>query len=270
MKIGLICCFYGNRKYLDDVISPWIELKNQNKIDLTLTLVHGQFKEYHDLGYPDNDKETLAWIDENKSKFDYIYIQEQHLIGSKYFQGDTSQYQDESTIRNYGLKYLLKNKVDAILLLDGDEIYSKSEILKLINFIDNEPYIPWFRIEFKNLVFTEHTYINGFKPPRIFRTNINEWYLRQFYYDNDVLYSTKLEEKTIDYKNLACITIPKNICNPLHFTWLDDKISKKKIEYQEKHFAHGAGCSFKWDNGLKWNEEYFKKLGQPIPELLIV
>ena len=41
-----------------------------------------------------------------------------------------------------------------------------------------------------------------------------------------------------------------------------------KVAYGEKHFAKGAGCSFKWgEKGLEWNEDYYKKLGIQKPEL---
>jgi hypothetical protein len=49
-------------------------------------------------------------------------------------------------------------------------------------------------------------------------------------------------------------------------SWLNSN-SKQKIAYQTKRWGD-FGCSYKWNeegNCLQFNEEYFKKTGQPLP-----
>lgn len=259
MKIGLLVCAYGTPEYFNRVLEPWLEYKDLNL--LKIAVVHGQFLEHHLNGYEDNDYETQKLIKE-QSNLDYTYFQ------NDYDSNNIKIFQKEADIRNKGLQYLLSQECDLIWLLDLDEIYNIEEIKKTVDFVKLENLIPWFSIEFKNLVFSEKTYINGFKPPRIFRTNINSLKLNRFYWDNDIIYGVPLANYEVDYKQLSNLTIPKKICNPLHFTWLNNELSKKKIEYQEKHFSNGAGCSFKWGiNGLEWNDTFFRKTGQTIPVL---
>jgi len=260
MKIGLLVCAYGTPEYFNTVLDPWLEYKNLNS--LKIAVVHGQFLEHHLNGYKDNDQETQKLIKE-QSSLDFIYLQNDYEDLNR-----INIFQTESEIRNKGLNYLISQDCDFIWLLDLDEVYSLDEIKRTVSYIENEAFIHWFSIEFKNLVFNEKTYINGFKPPRIFRTNINGLKLNHFYWDNDIEYCVPLSNYRVDYKQLTTLTVPKTICNPLHYTWLNNNISKKKIEYQEKHFANGAGCSFRWgQNGLEWNENFFRKTGQNIPIL---
>lgn len=253
MKIGILGCGYACDDYVEEVLQPWINLRKQ--FSTVISCVSNLFSEYFDLGiYQDNSK-TLDILNkkfENR-EIDYLFYPEK-----------ASQ---EAIARNEALKPLLSNNCDIVWLLDlSDEIYSEKEIIKTIEFIQSEPFISWFKIEFKNFIFTKDTYIDGFKPPRIFRRKYNEFNLERFFWDNDVLY--KNENISKNYQELPSLIIPKSVCNPLHYTWLNNERSKNKIFYQEKHFANGAGCSFKWgDNGLEWNEEYFKKTGQPKPIL---
>lgn len=254
MKIGILGCGYACETYIDKVFAPWKELKNDN---LIISCVSAQFKEYEDLNIHLDNKAT-----ENK-------LNQYLLDGTIHSLVVPNEAMDEATARNCALKYLLALKCDYIWLLDfADEVYTTKEIIKTINYIEQEPFITWFRIEFKNLVFSEKTYVDGFRPPRIFKVrNPNNFILNSFYYDNDVVYYNS--EVSNSYKDFSSLIIPKNICNPLHYTWLDNESSKNKIKYQEKRWGVN-GCSFKWDNRLKWNEEYYKKTNQPIPTLLNV
>ena len=145
-------------------------------------------------------------------------------------------------------------------------IYGNSytvQIENIFKFVENNPFTTWFKIHFKNYVIDKNHYITDFCPPRIFRTES----IAEFFYDNDCLYYTDGGGK-VSYLNFPSMTVPKNIAFVKHYTWLDNERSKQKCEYQEKHFAHGAGCSFKWENShLTWNLEYFKKTGTSIPEI---
>lgn len=226
MKIGILGCGYSCETYLDKVFAPWKELKNDN---LIISCVSARFKEYEDLGINLDNKATANKLNQ--------YL----LDGTIRSLVIPNEAMDEARARTQALKYLLDNKCEYIWLLDfADEVYTTKEITKTINYIEQEPFITWFQIELKNLIFTEKTYIDGFRPPRIFKVrNSNNFILHSFYYDNDTVYSNGKDSKS--YKEFPSLIIPKNICNPLHYTWLDNETSKNKVNYQNSHFKGGAG-----------------------------
>lgn len=255
MKIGLLCCFYNCEEMLYKVILPWLNIKeNLKNVDIDIAVVHGLFKENHENGMYNNDHATLNLL-KGGTWHNYLYIQPDNI------------YETEAEIRNHGLQYLLKQNCDYIILLDGDEIYNEKEIINIIEYINEESFISWFNIEFKNLTFDENSYTIGFNPPRVFKVKSGNFELNSMYWDNDVYYIDE-RKNFVSYKDLSSRCIPKKLCNPLHYTWLNNERSKAKIAYQEAHFKNGAGCSFKWgENGLEWNEDYFIKTGQPKPTL---
>jgi GT2 family glycosyltransferase len=256
-KIGVIYCAYGTEKYIEPSLRPWLNRKKHH--DILIAGVHGMFKEYKDMGFVDHDVETLSLL--KKADLDYLYIQNDYNNpeGSAY-------YEQEHEVRNNGLKYLLANECDYIILLDSDEIWTELEIENMIEYVQKNPFIAWFGVEFKNLTFSEKTYTKGFCPPRIFKTSLNGKKLTSLYWDNDFDYEGK------SYKEFSNKRIPTHLANPLHFTWLNDQRSFNKIEYQTQHFQNGFGCSFAWDQekGLIWNEAFFQRTRQPKPNLYTI
>lgn len=249
MKLGILLCAYDCAEYLDDCINPWIEAAKNKSI--VLAAVHGMFAEYKALGQTDNDVDTL-----NKLKnvpLDFLYIQNS-------YDGSPEQYQSEAEIRDKALQYLKTAGCDYILLLDADEIWTGQEIDNLFKYIQRYTLYTWFRIEYKNLTFSTKTYTKGFRPPRVFKVKSEGVTLDKFVWDNDVTYVNEKGEGSLYYADFVNRVIPTSVCNPLHYTWLNNERSRKKIEYQKLHFASGAGCSFDWDyetNSLIWNEDYF-------------
>ena len=83
-----------------------------------------------------------------------------------------------------------------------------------------------------------------------------------FYWDNDMSY--EYNGQMISYENMELETIPKEVAYIPHYTWLNDRIGKRKVEYQHKHFGH---CSYKWNHEkhcLEFDESFYKKMNQPI------
>lgn len=265
IKLGIIYCCYGNPEYIDDCLKPWLEAKKQH--DILIAAVHGQFKEYHDLGVPDNDLESirqLSILHRDGNKIDHLYIQN-HYTGFSYWQ-------TEAEIRDKGLQWLLGQNCDYIILLDGDEKFSVEEINNIIKYIQKDEFNVVYKIEFKNLTFNKETYTKGFAPFRIWKVNVNDWKLHQVIYDNDMSFiNAKTGAIKVD-KEFSLKTIPVNLCNPLHYSWCDLEKSKLKIKYAEKRWnpPNGNGCSFsisKDGNSICLNEEYYKRIGQSPPEL---
>jgi hypothetical protein len=262
MKLGVIYCCYDSLDYLG-FLDPWIKLKES--LNIKLAGVHGCFEEMASF-IEDNDEETLEQLLQLRydGQLDFLYVQNDYPTKVK----EKFIYQSEAIIRNYALQWLLKEGVTHVMLLDADEKYSEEEIQKLVKFLEKDNFTAWYSIEFKNLTFSEQTYTKSFCPPRIWRVNSSESKIKEIYYDNDINYT--LGAQIVSYKQLSTKKIPLIICNPLHYTWLNNERSKNKIAYQSRHFAHGAGCSFKWNNeknSLEWNDEYFKKTSQIPPKL---
>lgn len=268
MKIGIIYCCYGNPEYIDDCLAPWIEAKKTN--DILIAAVHGQFKEYHDLGIEDNDFQVQQELIGNTQVgyIDYLYLQNQQWL--KDF---SPIYQSEAEIRDKGLQWLLKQNCDYVWLLDNDEFYTVEQINSIIGYLTKEPFITWFSIPFKNYIFDGRQWIDGFCPPRIFARTKGDMAgctLQSFYWDNDIMYELWGDTRQLEctYKSLSNKSIPKNIIlgGIKHLTWLHTN-GKLKYEYQMKHFGH---CGYKWNydtNEIELNKEFYTRNNLSLPDI---
>jgi len=250
MKIGVLATGFNCAEYFDQVLQPWLQYKEKyGDNELIISAVSGHFIDNDEIEL-DNTRELMM----HAHKINHI----DHLAIPM---GDF----DEAAARNLALTPLVNADVDVVWLLDFDEVYTLEEIDKAILAIHQDPFMACFRIEFKNYVFSKKTYIKGFCPRRIWRVRYGVLQLDKFVWDNDTQY--KNLENNISLDSMLPTGRIHTIA-PKHFTWLNDLRSKNKVLYQTKHFAKGAGCSFKWeDNQLKWNLDYFKKTGEPIPTI---
>jgi len=266
MSFGVIFCSYSFPELLYKSIGPWITLKDE--LDIKIVAVHGQFREYHDFGFKDDDSDTEWQLNElyRNKKIDYLYIQNPSG-GSA-----TKIYQTEFEIRDKALQWLLTQDVDYLWLVDSDEVITVEEIRKTAEFVKNNPLTCWFTTEFKNLTFDILHYTEGFRPPRIFSVNYNQYKLNKCIYDNE--FSYKGNGDIVNHRQFPSLNVPKNRFFALHYTWLNNQNSKNKILYHEKRWYYpdkGNGCSFKWNNEkdcLEFNLDYFKRINQSPPEVL--
>jgi len=245
MRIGILFTIYNCEKYVDDCLKPWFNLKQ--KYDITMACTSGMFKPYLQLGFKPKNKTTLQKL----IQYDIDY-----LIST----GSKSNI-DEDRSRNTALNFL-KEDCDIIWIVDGDEFYTETEIESIINYVNQTPEFDWYSINFKNYTFTEKTFIDGFCPPRIFRTNRNDG-IKEFYFDNHISYNNG---DSFEIKPNQ--SIPRNIAWVKHYSWLtEDSRSMEKVKYQNQRFV--GGCAFKWDEdyqNLEFNEEFYnsRNLEQPI------
>ena len=246
MKIGVLFTIYNCESYVDDCLRPWFNLKND--YDITMSCTSGMFKPYLELGFKPKNKTTLQKL----IQYDIDY-----LIST----GSNSLI-DEDQSRNNALNFLKKN-CDIIWIVDGDEFYSETDIKNIINYINETPEFDWYSINFKNYTFTEKTFIDGFCPPRIFRTDRNGG-INKFYFDNHILYNNGDV-----FENKSNKSIPRNIAWIEHYSWLNkDSRSKEKIDYQNQRF--GGGCAFKWNEecqSLEFVKEFYEKQNLDTPIL---
>lgn len=250
---------YESADYLDQFLSPWLEYKQKYGL-LKISAGHACFKEFQEMGCP------IESLDGTHK-----------LLDERYKRGDIDYYKfineplTEAETRTEILKPLLKQNIDILWITAPDEIITLEQIEVALEYVKKDPFLIWYRLEMKNLTFSNNTYIRGFSPPRIFLNN-RGYKILKFRADDEILYGK--ESQIIDYLQLPNKQIPFNICSPLHYSWLDDERSRGKVKYQESHFNLGkkeVACSFRWDekeNKLEWNKNYFAYHNQTIPELL--
>jgi len=246
MKIGVLFTIYNCESYVDNCLKPWFNLKSE--YDITMACTSGMFKPYLELGFKPKNKTTLQKL----VQYDIDY-----LIST----GSNSLI-DEDQSRNNALNFLKKN-CDIICIVDGDEFYTETDIKNIINHINQTPEFDWYSINFKNYTFTEKTFIDGFCPPRIFRTDRNGG-IDKFYFDNHILYNNGDV-----FENKSNKSIPRNIAWIEHYSWLNkDSRSKEKIDYQNQRFS--GGCAFKWNEecqSLEFVKEFYEKQNLETPIL---
>lgn len=257
VKIGLIVCGYKCANVIDEILDPWVKLKEE--LNITIAVVNGMFKEYEQMGYKDDDRETQIKLDQLKTaqKIDYLYIQNPLCKSG-------GLYEQEHQIRNRALQWLKVENCDLYFLLDlSDEFYTTTEILNIFNFIKKNPNYGSYFLQFKNYFGDGTQWLDGFCPVRVFRKRWAGFTIDKFYYDNDISYSNG--QITISYQDFASCVIPREVAHIKHNSWTNDK-ARDKIAYQKVHF--GGECSFLWsesENTVKINEDYYIRNNKKLP-----
>lgn len=253
MKIGISAIGYNCKEHLDKVIRPWIDYKKSNPGQLFISIVHGVFPEVYQIGDCPifSEDGTIESLQEYKNLGEIDFFQ---VLSEPTYEKD---------IRNYTLKNLFKHDIDLLWLLDlQDEIYDPKEILRILDFIDKNKEVDWFKINFKNYIIKPGCYIDDFIAPRIWRTKIYGG-IQGFYYDNDIIYNDN--RKAVELPNLI---IPREIAFPKHYSWIGSpEYLKRKIEFQRRHYTH---CSYCWNeakNSLDFDMNYYIMNGKSIPKV---
>ena len=276
MKIGIVYLSYNNQEYLEKFLSPWLNAKEQKfkGHEFVISCVSVPFAEYKDIPEFQEDNETRLKLETllTHEYIDYLIIDPPYI--------------SEAEARTAGMSPLLLPDIqidkttnqlkvvppcDFVWLIDGDEAHDRETIGKALDFLEANQYASWFTFNYKNYIFDETHYLEDyFIPPRIFRIKTNGNTLQKFYFDNDVIYTEDSSGKEISYKSLSHVNFPNNIFAK-HYTWLNNSTSKRKILYQNLHFQHGAGCSYKWNEekkSVEFNQEYYTKIGAQIPTVI--
>ena len=181
MKIGVIFCAYNSEPYVRDALSSFIEDDR-----FIISAVSVPFKEYDQQEFYED--ETTNILREYKEK---------GLIENLV---DSPRFILEHEARNLALDYLKKEKVDFVMLADGDELPTKSDLDNIVEFISNDDSL-WYKIALKNFVFDKEHYLEEpFCPPRIFRMDSKDYEGVSFYGDNVFNFQHKIFRAR---KNLA-------------------------------------------------------------------
>lgn len=251
-KIGISAIGYECKEHLWDVLAPWRSLRLKYPNQFFISVAHGVFPETKDLGFP--ILSTDGTIQDLEFCYDSGIIDNLSILQEPAYEKD---------IRNVTLPSLLSKDIDYLWLLDlQDEIYTEEEILRILSFINEEKFIPTFKINFKNYIFDLNQYIDDFVAPRIWNNKLYGG-VDGFFYDNDIVFKNGSRAD-----HLAIQTIPNRIAFIKHLSWVGSKdYLTRKIEFQKKHYGQ---CSYLWNNEkdcLDFDLSYYQKYNKQVPKV---
>ncbi len=243
MKIGVIGCFYGNADLLPEVLRPWVELRRSG-MDIVLAGINAQFKEYADLGYANDDHATRAVLEARRADFDLLVIEETPRM--------------EHEVRQTLLDFLKTQKVDAVWLLDGDELYTRAEIERIVTYVERVPEFDYYHVHFENVLFDRVRSRDIFCPPRIIRAD-RRGGIGSFLWDNEISF---LDGTTIH--DAVPGIVPKEAAFVKHMTWRTAD-ARKKIAYCLQHFGYSMFVEDEKTKEIGYNREWFDRFKLPVP-----
>lgn len=236
-KIGVILCGYGTRDLIDRAISPWLSLRMNPTYDIRICAVSVRFAGFE--GEDDGTRERLRWYLEN-GEID-------HLV-------DSPDGMTEVAARSAALSWLMNRGITHSWQVDSDEQYEVDQIKRIVLWVETNPFIVWHRLNLRNLVFDEHTYLaEPFTPSRIHRIDsLSSCIADSFYEDNGIQYLSVVTGKLFPDREFASATVPESIAAIKHYSWINDERSRLKQAYQWRRWNY---CSFAWDEhkGLVFN-----------------
>lgn len=262
MTIGIIYVGFQCEDLIQRSLTPWIQARaaRLGGADWKIAAVSLPFDGFNHEGESMDDTHKILCDCAMYGEIDYLIAD---TVPTK-----------ETDARGAALRWLVnEGEVDILWMVDADEDYSLADIHAILTFVTANPWVAWYRVSLKNMVFTERQYLREpFTPPRIHRVYLPGLRASGFWDDNNVYYKggwdhSEAIQRDIDF---ASLTIPETVAFVPHLSWLNNSRSRKKINYQ----LHGRGwpeCSFSWDDargGLIFNEGYYAKRGLPLPEVV--
>lgn len=251
--IGIIFCGYNQEQWVARSLAPWLALKDTHGFAIAACSL--PFAEYKDFNQKkDGTQDYLLYL-EGQGKIDKVFT--------------SPEYIKETEARQLCLDYLCQKGAKVIWMVDADELYTQEQISTIIDIINKDKFIVWYKLNFKNYFKDIHTFFDEpFCPPRIFKCKVGQYDILKFIDDNHICYMDTLGE-LIHPSRLPTFTISKNHVWIDHPSWLDNESSKLKVQYHAKHFSDGL-CSYSWDDnkGLYFNPDYYTKRNISYPILL--
>jgi hypothetical protein len=258
-NIGITCIGYNCKEGLEEVLGPWEKIKENPSLaplinELKIGFVHGCFEETHALGYPifseDNTELTLDryWecgvIDgfhvSNKPRKEYEMWTEGYELSKQWATGDQ----------------------DLLWMLNTDEVWEIEEINRVLNFIQSNNLVDFYKVNFKNYCIDKSTWVDDFIVPRIWWIK-KQGGLKRFYQDDLVEYNNGKRDVQCSH-----LVIPQPVAFPKHYSWVGSKeYLQRKLAFQK--LRYGA-CSYRWNDTeqkLELNDEYYRNVGKAKPTL---
>lgn len=245
MKIGVIYCAYNMEEYISESISSWLELRRER--DIVIAAVCVPFLEYKNFNIQEDSTVSIL----KQKNIDYVITEPKWV--------------KEHEIRNIALQKLKEHDCDIYILWDADEIATKEELEKILDYSEKSESI-WLAIPYKNYVFNKKTYIKEpFYGTKIYKKENSQFLLNSVFWDTEVTYLNKVTNRALSFKAINGDYIPKEIAWIKHYTWLDNEKSRRKVDYQLAHF--NGICSYTYKNGpLEFDMSYYDRFGYRRPE----
>lgn len=256
MKVGIIWVGHQCEDLMERSLAPWIAAR-ATKLgghDFTICAVSVPFEGFPQESEPDRTR-TLLGFASTDNQIDHAIVRDKVM--------------KETEARGAALRWLVDKGVDVLVQVDADERYLPTQIEAIMRWVEANPYVDWFRLALRNLVFTVTQYLaEPFTPPRIHRVRVRGYQVHSFHEDNGITYGGTITRDLLPDSQFSSMTIPKEVAWVEHETWLSDERSRRKVAYQIARWHH---CSFRWDdvaNELRFDEAFYAARGLPLPEVL--
>ena len=245
MKIGIQLIAYNSAEVLEELISPWLRLKD--KYDLKVWVGSGQFNTYNQMGCENLNGPTIKLLEEmiKEGKIDYL------------FQPDPENLLDDHETRDKCIPWMEEQDIDLMIQVDSDEFYTEQEVENLITFIEENPQPSVYNVVFDNVVGDSREDWVRFAAGWIKRHGG----IKNYYFDCHFSFSEG------EYRDAPNITVPKTLVHPTHSTWTHNKNTtgpshiQEKIDYQNRVYGGDVGvtrCEMIWDK----KEQRIKRIGE--------
>lgn len=255
MKIGVLFTCYNCESYVDDCLAPWLKLRDE--YNFVIAASSSMFSDYLKLGISEKNEGTLSKLISKHLDF-LVTTSGKNLL-------------DEEANRNLCLDFLKKQDCDLIILLDGDEVYTETQISMIFDVVLSNPEPDGYKVNFKNYTIHKNLFLYEFCHARIFWTKRHGG-IEKFHFDNEFFYANDRSLKPV------VAEIAKEVAYVNHYSWLqEDSRSRDKILYQNGRYGGHDGtfpverrCSFVWNeeqNRLEFNPEYWKNVISQLPVL---
>jgi hypothetical protein len=255
IKVGITFIGYECSELMPRALAPWIQIrKNSSLVDcfesLKISLSHGCFEETAKLGFPilssDKSHEWMA-LQKELGNVDNFILYKDPMKEYDMWSG------------NY---HWMKDDIDFLVMLNHDEMWTPEEIQSLFRYVSFNPFVNYYKVNFKNYCIDENTWVDDFIVPRMWWVNRNVK-LKGFYKDELVEYENGVKDFQTAFAN-----VPKNLLFPKHLTWVGSKsYLQRKLHFQALRFG---ACSYRWDDAtdkLTLNDDFYAKFGVPKPIL---
>lgn len=240
MKLGVVISVYNGMDFLEECLRDWISLKT---LGIEIAIVDCLFERFNGKT-PNSNDGTVEFLEKylKEKKIDFFQKLKPNL--------------KENEARNIAIEYLLNKDVTHVLTTAPDEIFKKTDIKYLIDFLQKDETNALFYLNYKNYIGNKKNYILGFCPKRIWTAQYYNFLFNGLRFDDDGMFYDTHSKNIVSDNIFPSIVIPN--LQIKHYSWLDGETSKNKIEYQK---SRGWVCSYKVDqnNKVSFNEEFYRQ-----------
>jgi hypothetical protein len=207
MKIGVIFCGWQCADLLPSSLTPWVEAKRARLggHDFQICAVSVPFE-----GFPQNEEQdttrSILGSHAHYGRINHVVVTDKPL--------------KETEARGRALRWLMERGVDVTIMVDADEFWTAAQIVAAFAFVEANPWVVWFRVCYKQLVFTRDQWLKEpFTPPRIHRARAGVYHAHSFSDDNDIAYGGNITRDLKPQSQFASATVPQSLVWVCHDTW---------------------------------------------------